>query len=112
LTHLDDQRVTTPWQQKALTKLMGLNFQIIYKKEVENKVADALSRRADLQSDDTTLQLHVLGSSSMIPSWLIEVTKGYENDEVAQKILSALSTGHPLEHYTLVAGVIKHKGRV
>jgi hypothetical protein len=32
LIHLDDQRITTPWQQKALTKLMGLNFTIIYKK--------------------------------------------------------------------------------
>ena len=43
---------------------------------------------------------------------MTEVTKGYEGDDVTQKILSALSTGHPLEHYTLVAGVIKHKGRV
>lgn len=26
LVHLDDQRLTTPWQQKALTKLLGLNY--------------------------------------------------------------------------------------
>jgi hypothetical protein len=32
LTHLDDQRVSTPLQQKALTKLMGLQFRILYKK--------------------------------------------------------------------------------
>jgi hypothetical protein len=44
LTHLDDQRLTTPWQHKALTKLMGLNYKIVYKKGVDNKVADALSR--------------------------------------------------------------------
>jgi hypothetical protein len=68
LIHLDDQRVTTPWQQKALTKLIGLNFQIIYKKGVENKVADALSRRENLLSPVPALQLNVLGSSSMVPS--------------------------------------------
>lgn len=44
LTHLDDQRLTTPWQQKALTKLLGLNYRILYKKGTENRVADALSR--------------------------------------------------------------------
>jgi hypothetical protein len=44
LLHLDDQRLTTPWQHKALNKLMGLNFKILYKKGSENSVADALSR--------------------------------------------------------------------
>lgn len=44
LTNLDDQRLSTPWQHKALTKLMGLNYKIVYKKGVDNKVADALSR--------------------------------------------------------------------
>jgi hypothetical protein len=43
LTYLDDQRITTPWQQKALTKLMGLQFRIMYKQGIENKVVDALS---------------------------------------------------------------------
>lgn len=31
-THLEDQRLTTPWQHKAMTKLMGLSYKIIYKK--------------------------------------------------------------------------------
>ena len=44
LTHLDDQWLSTPWQHKALTKLMGLTYKIIYKKGCDNKVADALSR--------------------------------------------------------------------
>lgn len=29
LIHLDDQRLTTPWQHKALTKLLGLTYKII-----------------------------------------------------------------------------------
>jgi len=44
LVHLDDQRLTTPWQHKALTKLMGLRYKILYKKGLsfDNQVADAL----------------------------------------------------------------------
>jgi hypothetical protein len=43
LTHLDDQRLSTQWQQKALTKLLGLQFRIQYKQGCDNRVADALS---------------------------------------------------------------------
>jgi hypothetical protein len=31
LTHLSDQRLHTPWRQKALTKMMGLQYKIMYK---------------------------------------------------------------------------------
>jgi hypothetical protein len=41
---LDEQRLTTPWQQKALTKLLGLQYSIEYKRGSTNQVADALSR--------------------------------------------------------------------
>jgi hypothetical protein len=51
LTHLDDQRLSTPWQQKALTKLLGLQFRILYRQGSENRVADALSRRPNLDQD-------------------------------------------------------------
>ena len=32
LVHLQNQKLHTVWQQKALTKLMGLNYNIVYKK--------------------------------------------------------------------------------
>lgn len=32
LIHLEEQRLTTPWQQKAFTKLLGLRYSIKYKK--------------------------------------------------------------------------------
>lgn len=35
LTRLDDQRLTTPWKHKALTKLLGLKYKILYNKGVE-----------------------------------------------------------------------------
>lgn len=38
-----DQRLTTPWQLKAYTKLLGLNYKIVYKKGTKNSVVDALS---------------------------------------------------------------------
>ena len=44
LENLTDQRLTTPWQLKAYTKLLGLNYKITYKKGSENSAADALSR--------------------------------------------------------------------
>jgi hypothetical protein len=43
--HLDGQILHTPWQHKALTKLLGLQYKNYYKKGNENRASDALSRR-------------------------------------------------------------------
>lgn len=45
LKHLTEQRLHTQWQQKAYTKLMGLQYHICYRKGVTNSAADALSRK-------------------------------------------------------------------
>lgn len=45
MKYLLDQRVTTTDQQKWITKLMGLDYEIAYKKGKENMVADSLSRQ-------------------------------------------------------------------
>jgi RNase H-like domain found in reverse transcriptase len=44
LKHLLDQRANTALQHRGLTKLLGLQYKIEYKKEIDNKVANALSR--------------------------------------------------------------------
>lgn len=44
LVHLNEQRLNTPWQQKVFTKLLGMQYRIIYKQGTDNRVADALSR--------------------------------------------------------------------
>jgi hypothetical protein len=44
LTHLADQRLYTYWQQKVFSKLIGLQYKIVYCKGIDNRDADALSR--------------------------------------------------------------------
>lgn len=43
LTHLNEQRLHTAWQQKVFARLQGLQYRIQYRKGVENSAADALS---------------------------------------------------------------------
>ncbi|XP_058185627.1 uncharacterized protein LOC131302852 [Rhododendron vialii] len=50
LKFLLEQRVTTPMQQKWLSKLMGFDYEIVYKLGKTNVAADALSRmKEDVQ---------------------------------------------------------------
>ena len=44
LKYILDQRLTTTFQQKWLVKLLEFDFDIEYKPERDNVVADALSR--------------------------------------------------------------------
>lgn len=77
LIHLDDQHLTTPWQQKALTKLLGLRYRIMYKKGAENRAADALSRCGG----DST---ECIAISASVPVWFEQVEQGYPDDPQAQ----------------------------
>jgi ferritin-like metal-binding protein YciE len=106
LMHLDDKRLSTPWQHKALTKLLGLSYKILYKKGVVNKVADALSRHIH---EDTEELLEI---SVCKPVWFEEVVMGYQQDRVAQQKLEQLAVTSPQGNYTLQKGLIRHKGRV
>lgn len=91
LVHLDDQRLATPWQQRAMTKLLGLQFKLVYKKGLENKAADALSRC----HSEEVCQISVV--SSGIPEWLADVQLGYTNDPASSLLLTKV-----LSHLKLV----------
>ncbi len=45
LKFLLGQKVGIPFKQKWITKLLGYDFVVEYKKGVDNRVADALSRK-------------------------------------------------------------------
>lgn len=47
LKYFLDQRVATPEQQKWVAKLLGYDYEILYRPGRENSAADALSRRPD-----------------------------------------------------------------
>jgi hypothetical protein len=106
LSHLTDQRLHTDWQQKVLTKLMGLQYKILYKKGILNAAADALSRKPPDSSQLMTV-------TTVQPTWLAEVQTSYDEDAHAQNLLQKLAIA-PLadEHYTLDHGILRYQGRI
>jgi hypothetical protein len=46
LVQLNEQRLHTMRQQKVFTKLLGLQYKLLYKQGSDNRVADALSRKS------------------------------------------------------------------
>lgn len=57
LKFLQEQKITTALQHKGLTKLMGLSFEIHYKKGIDISVADAFSRRQMSTEADVVCQM-------------------------------------------------------
>lgn len=105
LCYLDDQLLQSPLQRKAMARLMGLQFKIIYKKGAENLAADALSRVSHLMS--------IQVQSKVQPAWLQEVINSYITDSDAQYRLTELAIASPdANGYELKEGIIRLHGRV
>jgi hypothetical protein len=106
LTHLDDQRLTTPWQHKALTKLTGLSFKLVYKQGKENIAVDALSRisHADIHG--------LVAISVCEPTWLEELQTLYQQDPRSTQPLQEFAVHSPSGHFTLQDGIIYYKSKI
>lgn len=106
LKHLLDQKITSSFQQKWIAKLLGLDYEIQYKKGVENKVADALSRKwIDLVDCDAI--------TTVTPTWVQQVVNGYAKDEFHTQILEA-KVIHSLAYpaFELCGELLRYKGRI
>lgn len=78
-----ENRLATPFQQKWLSKLLGFDYEINYKKGTENKVADAFSRVTNAE----LLQLVV---TSIHSSLYETIQESWEKDPFLQKLITEL----------------------
>ncbi|XP_017442779.1 uncharacterized protein LOC108347848 [Vigna angularis] len=109
LKYLLEQRITTHSQQNWIAKLMGYDFDIVYKIGSSDKVADALSRKGEKGIEELELQ------AISRPYWhdFREVLKEVEEDESLKKIVDEIKRD-PNCHasYTLENDRLHYKGRL
>lgn len=106
LKYFLEQRVSSPTQQKWVSKLMGYDYEITYKKGKENIVADALSRTFDNQASLSAI-------SMPIPNWLASVQQGYDSDSSLSQIIHQLANNpSAIPHYSWDGASLRYKGRL
>ncbi|KAF3635580.1 hypothetical protein FXO38_24561 [Capsicum annuum] len=95
LKYLLEQKITTAIQQKGLTKLLSLDYEVQYKRLVENKVADALSRPfKDKEEKMLTTTTCVSAISVVVPAWVQEIHKSYDGDTAAIEFINKFLVDH------------------
>jgi hypothetical protein len=103
LKYLLEQRITTPEQQKWVSKLLGYDYEIVYKLGKENSAADALSRMtgSPCLSHLSIPQIHV---------W--DQLKAEAVFHPYMKKIGKLATENPDSPYTWRNGLLHYKNRV
>jgi len=91
LKYLMEQKFTTAFQGKWLSKLMGFDYEICYKKGKEDVVADGLSRI-------TAAQLLAITVSEINSELLEQVKQSWIEDTRIQEITNKLNQGESLPH--------------
>jgi hypothetical protein len=106
LAHLTDQRLHTEWQRRALTKLMGLQYIVQYKKGVLNGAADALSRKPVHSSP-------LMVATVVQPDWLDKVVDSYKDDSYTSQLIQKLIIAPQCDPlFSLSKGVLRYQGRI
>lgn len=107
LKFLLEQKLSTPLQHRYLTKLLGFDYQIEYKRGVENKVADALSRANAVGERRTATAV------ALQPMWVTELVQSYQQDqELGNLIAELVSFPFHVSFYTYTDGLLWFKGRL
>jgi hypothetical protein len=75
LKYFLEQRLSSEEQQKRVTKILGYDFEIVYKKGKQNVVADEISRK------DEDVEAFLCAISIIQPNWIIEARDEWKNDE-------------------------------
>ena len=85
LKFLWEQRITTYAQQKWLSKLMGYDFHVEYRKGAENLVVDALSIKEE--------KVELVAISTPIPRWLDTIKEEALTNSKLQHLVKLVQEG-------------------
>jgi len=105
LKYLLEQKITTAFQGKWLSKLMGYDYEICYRGGKENVAADGLSRI-------TAAQLMTLTVSEINSELLEQVKQSWTQDPLIQQLLDKIQQGESIPHYSYSQGLLYRKGRL
>jgi hypothetical protein len=99
-----EQRISSPKQQKWVTKLFGYDYEIIYKKGKDNVVADALSRKYEYEGSLFSL-------SFIVPDWLQAVRQEWLQDPKSSQLIQQLQSNAPASPgYSWLHDELRYKG--
>jgi len=88
-----------------MSKLMGLDYSIQYKKGKENVAVDALFR---CHEEGSLITITIL-----VPEWFQEIIASYEGDEKVKALLERAAINRDEgEEYSLVGGLLRYQGRL
>lgn len=108
LKNLLSQTIQTLAQQKWLTKLLGYDFEILYKPGKENVVADALSR---ITSDDPPVYTAISTCQPLLLTQLQEFYQLHEGGKLLFEKLTSTNRQTP-SPFTRQQGIVFYKGRM
>jgi len=105
LSYLNEQNLYSEMQRKAMTRLMGLQFKIVYTQGKENIATELLSQLALCSPNAHMMALQAV--SLVQPQWVQEVLNLYATDLEATELLSQLALCSPnAQGYSLDKGLI------
>lgn len=106
LKYFLEQRLSSFDQQKWLSKLLGYDYEIIYRSGSSNRAADALSR-----VHDDSGSLHVISSPTF--TGIDEISRECHEDSDMRSIIDALQqNAQSKRHYSYEQGILRYKGRI
>jgi len=88
-----------------MSKLMGYDYEIIYKQGKENVVADGLSRINGAQLLNMTL-------STLHSDLLADIKNSWTQDTYLQQLIQSLSSGQQHSKYSWQQGILYRKGKI
>jgi hypothetical protein len=107
LKYFLEQRLSSEEQQKWVTKILGYDFEIVYKKGKQNVVVDALSRK------DEDVEAFLCAISIIQTDWIIEVRDEWKNDEKVWTLIQRLQQdSHASDTFTWKNDSLWYKDRL